>query len=230
MNISFRQFLEDIEIDTTSYSPKDADEYIETAQRSVDTNARDNGTFRRHWRTLNVKFPHAGFKVIYRKDKGTYAIALIDTRDLSGVKVPVGLVLPRGKNRIVAQLVAEKRSVELLTKDGRYKTLQGLQTTLLSGARDYRGSGIAHLLYEALVDHGQVLFSSDIQTPGGKSVWQQITQNMLDRADVGVIAHSSSLVQDTWPKMNRCAYANRHNFWVVAPAGTFNRYVTSKYR
>lgn len=66
--------------------------------------------------------------------------------------------------------------------------LTGLTTDVLSSTENYRGAGLAPMLYKSLVDAGQVLFSSRIQTPGGQAAWRKLISQVSDTADVAGVA------------------------------------------
>ncbi len=189
MKPTFRKFIEDIEVDSSAYSHDDADNTIDTMQTSIRRGYNPEKP-RSSWKELPVKFAHEGFKVIYKKNSyGEHDIALIDTRDLSKFEMPFGFALPKDANRIVVNLNVSKTSYDLLAEDGKEHRLMGLKTDVLSGARSYRGSGLAPMLYSTLVEHGQVLFSSTTQTPGGQSTWQRLTKSIGHVGDAAVIIH-----------------------------------------
>ena len=187
MKPTFRRFIEDIEVDSSAYSPDDADSTIDNMQTSI-RHGYNPEKKRGGWKDLPVKFAHEGFKVIYKKNGyGEHDIALIDTRDLSKFEMPFGFTLPKDPNRIVVNLNVGKTSYDLLADDGKEHRLMGLRTDVLSGAKSYRGSGIAPMLYSTLVEHGQVLFSSTTQTPGGQSTWQRLTKGIGPVGEAAVI-------------------------------------------
>ncbi len=187
MKPTFRQFIEDIEVDDSAYSPEDSDSTIDTIQRSIHRDYKpDSGA----WKELPADFGHEGFKVLYKKQNSLeYDVALVDTRDLSKYTVPFGFVLPKDPNRVAVNVNLAKWSIALRNSEGRLQKLHGMKTDVLSGAKSYRGAGLAPMLYRMLVQHGQVLFSSTTQTSGGQSTWRRLVKSIGDIADVGVIVH-----------------------------------------
>lgn len=189
MKPSFRQFLEDIEVDRHAYHPSDADDTIETMQRSVsreyDPAKADKP--RSVWKKLPVNFPHEGFEVLYKKNSyGEFDIALVDTRALP--KLPLYNPDTEGdKHRVAININVRPSHVRLINDAGNKGKFRGLTTDVLSGAKNYRGFGLAPLLYHTLVENGQVLFSSTTQTPGGQSTWRRLVRGISHMADVGVI-------------------------------------------
>ena len=199
MKTTFRKFLEDIYVSPGVYSGADADETIDRVQHSVNTSER--------WKKLPVDFGHEGFTVLYRKDVGgEFEVALVDNRDLSGFKMPFGFALPKDPNRVAVNIALEGTSHTLLDNTGAVKDLHGVMTSVLSGNRVYRGSGLAPMLYKTLVDHGQVLFSSTSQSPGGQSTWRRLINSAWRDADVGVICPEDAAAK----LLSRHAKENQH--------------------
>lgn len=188
MKPTFRKFLEDIDVSASAYTRSEADSVISQTQDSINKKFSSKTAVASRWKELPVEFEIDGFSVLYRKNTaGNYDIALVDVRDLSGYKMPFGLSLPKESHRVVTNVNASNYTLGILDNQGSPVKLRGLTTEVLSGAALYRGSGLAPLLYKTLVQNGQVLFSSDTQTPGGQATWRRLVKSVESFADVCVV-------------------------------------------
>lgn len=182
--ITFRQFLEDIDVDDSAYSGDDAQSTVDSYAPSVRRSMEDPENA--EWKPLPVKFPEPGFTVLYTGTSYSfeYQVVLVDSRDLSKYKMPFGFgKLPTDPHRIVAHLQLDAKTAHLPSG-----SLLGVTTNVLSGSSVYRGSGMASMLYETLVAGGQVLFSSSTQTSGGRANWMKLIDRVWDKYDVAVVA------------------------------------------
>jgi len=177
MKPTFKQFLEDIEVDDDAYHPYDAEKTVQAHQVSLE---RDKKT----WQKLPAKFPEPGFSILWRKiNLRSYDLVLVDERRIAKDQLPFGFThLASSDPRVAVHLSLETNDIELPTG-----AIDGMITNVLSGNKLYRGSGIASMLYETLVRSGQVLFSSNTQTTGGKSNWIKLTNRLDGEFDIGVI-------------------------------------------
>ena len=119
--------------------------------------------------------------------------------------------------------------------------LTGVMAWSLSSKEQFRGQGYAYKMYEALVKHGQVLFSSTSQTSGSMKLWQQLVQSGVGEPFVlaeGVAArwytnqykqHDGAgkvLLTGNFDRMDNEAYASHETRWLIVPhdiAGQFKK-------
>ena len=191
--ITFRQFLEDIEVDRHLYTHDDSHDTVDGLQRDINTAYNPLTAHKRNaiWKKLPVKFPHDGFEVIYRKGRHyAFDILLVDTRELP--QLPLYTAGKRDTNRIAVSIGTEVHTVNLFADNGKTRKFKGLKTDVLSSSENYRGFGLAPMLYQTLVENGQVLFSSASQTPGGQSTWRRLVKNLHGAADIAVIVDGVS--------------------------------------
>jgi hypothetical protein len=124
--------------------------------------------------------------------------------------------------------------LELLAKTVKVPggTLTGVVTSLLSSKMEFRGKGHALKIYEALLDHGQVLFSSNSQTSGSRKLWETLVQQRKSNAFVlaqesaarwyikkydDEIRSANVLLTGSYNRMNDEAYASEETRWVIVP-------------
>lgn len=110
-------------------------------------------------------------------------------------------------------------------------TLVGVEVDSLSSHPSARGTGLALRTYEALVESGQVLFSSTEQTSGSRHLWQKLVQSQHVVPFVlaqGAAARwyinrfkaepsASVLLTGSMSKMVDEAYADNETRWVALP-------------
>lgn len=185
--ITFRQFLEDIEVDRHLYTRDDADETVASLQQTINGSYNPFAHTRLNtWKKLPVKFPYDGFEVIYRKgERSDFDILLIDTRELP--TLPLYTADKKSAKRVAISIGTEAHTVNLFADGGKIRKLKGLKTDVLSSSENYRGFGLAPMLYQTLVENGQVLFSSASQTPGGQSTWRRLINTLQGAADIAVV-------------------------------------------
>lgn len=151
---------------------------------------------------------------------------------------------------VVWKQVAKEYRVIMLNKDSREPmfrlellvktvkvpggTLTGVVTDSLSSKEAYRGQGYALKIYQALVQHGQVLFSSNSQTTGSRKLWEQLIKNNLEHAFVlaeeaaarwyirkfgdDEIQSLNVLLTGSFERMNDEAYASSETRWLLLPS------------
>lgn len=110
-------------------------------------------------------------------------------------------------------------------------TLVGLEVDSLSSRPAVRGTGLVLRTYEALVESGQVLFSSNSQTSGSRHLWKRLVQS--DHVAPFVLAQeaaarwyireyraedsSNVLLTGSFARMEDEAYASSETRWVALP-------------
>ena len=113
-------------------------------------------------------------------------------------------------------------------------TLTGVVTSTLSSKEEYRGKGYAIKIYEALTQHGQVLFSSNSQTTGSRLLWEKLVKNNLSHAfvlasDAAAKWYTRKFAEDkirlpnvlltgTFDRMNDAAYESAETRWLILPS------------
>lgn len=111
--------------------------------------------------------------------------------------------------------------------------LVGVITDSLSSHEKVRGKGMALKMYKALVEHGQVLFSSNSQTSGSRKLWEQLVETNVGEVFVlaeGAAARfyarragrddeqiSNVLLTGAGKSLNDEAYASSETRWVLLP-------------
>jgi hypothetical protein len=115
--------------------------------------------------------------------------------------------------------------------------LHGVVVDALSSQSKFRGQDLALKIYEALVEHGQVLFSSNSQTTGSRRLWEDLVNG--NSGVPFVLAEDAAArwyknKDDTYPTpayptvpnvlltgpleaMNDEAYASSETRWVMLP-------------
>jgi hypothetical protein len=117
-------------------------------------------------------------------------------------------------------------------------TLTGVITDSLSSKKEFRGQGLALKIYDALLKHGQVLFSSNSQTTGSRKLWEQLVQKHLDHTFVlaeeaaarwyikqfadDELSAMNVLLTGPYKAMNDEAYASSETRWVIVPGNVEN--------
>lgn len=155
-----------------------------------------------------------GHKVVWTKAGNEYRVAMLDEN---------------GKPMF---------RLELLTKTVKVPggTLTGVVTSSLSSKAEHRGKGLAAKIYEGLLDHGQVLFSSNSQTSGSRKLWEELVHRYHDQAFVlaqhpaadwyikkyGDESHASGynagvLLRGSIERMIDEAYASHETRWLLIP-------------
>lgn len=113
-------------------------------------------------------------------------------------------------------------------------SLHGVFPDSLSSHEKLRGTGLALKLYNALIEHGQVLFSSTAQTTGSRKLWEQLVN--IHKSSAFVLATESAarwyinkdkeyehrnapnvLLTGPLNKLNDEAYASEETRWVIVP-------------
>jgi hypothetical protein len=114
--------------------------------------------------------------------------------------------------------------------------LIGVEVDSLSSVKRVRGTGLALRTYEALVESGQVLFSSDTQTSGSRQLWERLVTSpkvvpfvlaegeaamwYIDRYgsdDLKEKPPANVLLTGPMSKMVDEAYASQETRWVALP-------------
>jgi hypothetical protein len=114
--------------------------------------------------------------------------------------------------------------------------LTGLEVDSLSSSASVRGTGLVLRTYEALVESGQVLFSSDSQTTGSRQLWSKLVQSPKvvpfvfakgEAAEWYIKRFGSDEIKEQMPanvlltgsmaKMSDEAYASQETRWLVLP-------------
>lgn len=184
MKSSFKQFLEDIELDDRAYGRHDSDETVAFRQHSINKDKEYSERFKARWEKLPVDFPIKGFEVWWGKPRyeglQSWNVVLLDTS--------------QGKRTVAIDLSIDGHTIKLPVAAGNapfgetsFGELHGVVTDVLSSSRKYRGKGLAPELYSTLVRNGQVLFSSTTQTTGGKSTWIRMLSSLKNEADIAVV-------------------------------------------
>jgi hypothetical protein len=111
--------------------------------------------------------------------------------------------------------------------------LLGVVTDSLSSHEKIRGTGMALKMYQAMVQHGQVLFSSNSQTSGSRKLWERLVASKV--GEVFVLAEDAAarfylrkagrdgdyafnvLLTGDPDKLNDEAYASSETRWVIVP-------------
>jgi hypothetical protein len=112
--------------------------------------------------------------------------------------------------------------------------LMGVVTDSLSSHEKIRGTGMALKMYQAMVQHGQVLFSSNSQTTGSRKLWERLVASKV--GEVFVLAEEAAarwycnkagfdnhdcpgkvLLTGDPDKLNDEAYASSETRWVIVP-------------
>lgn len=159
MKLTFKQFLEDVEISDDAFSKDQSDDLVKGNSQAGDRLQKIK------WKTLPLKkaFPIEGFTIAYDKPSTSrwsgddYDIALID--DASG--------------EIAVHINCTSRDYQVPGA-----TIKGIETEHLSSSKEYRGKGLVVALYKCLAENGQNLFSATLQTSGGASVWKRLIENV----------------------------------------------------
>lgn len=109
--------------------------------------------------------------------------------------------------------------------------LTGIEVESLSSAKEVRGTGLVLRTYEALVESGQVLFSSNAQTSGSRKLWEKLVVSPSVVPFVlaqGAAARwysnrykaepsANVLLSGSIDRMNDEAYADSETRWVALP-------------
>lgn len=151
-----------------------------------------------------------GEQVVYRKyeSEHLFSVALVDSDNSAAVFMHL-----------------ERKTVKIGSR-----TLIGVQTGSLTSRLDFRGKGLPGKIYQALVDHGQVLFSDNTQTTGSRYLWEKLVANN----QAFVLATDSAarwyarkydthvdganvLLTGSLERLNDEAYATTETRWVVVP-------------
>ena len=138
------------------------------------------------------------------------------------------LMLDRVSNKSMLRLELREKTVKV--PGG---VLIGIVTDSISSKKEYRGQGHALRIYEALIDNGQVLFSSNAQTTGSRKLWEQLVKRKFEQAFVlaeGAAARwyirrfgdeklkaTDVLLKGSYEQMNDEAYADSETRWVIVP-------------
>lgn len=111
-------------------------------------------------------------------------------------------------------------------------SLHGLEVDSLSSRPSVRGTGLVLRTYEALVESGQVLFSSKSQTSGSRALWQKLVQSehvvpfvlaegsaatWYQRRYGDKTDHPKVLLTGSLEAMIEEAYASNETRWVALP-------------
>ena len=156
MKLTFKQFLEDIEVDPVAWDSFDAEREVRTKFKKLKSGQLSWDEAERNYQPLPATFPIKGFSLHYRRMGTKFNLLLVDDeKDAGAISIdfqPQQLVLPSG-------------------------TLMAIEPTLLSASSSYTRKGLVVPIYELLVNSGQVLLSARLQTPGGKSVWERLMKS-----------------------------------------------------
>jgi hypothetical protein len=122
-------------------------------------------------------------------------------------------------------------------------TLHGVIVTLLSSRPEYRGKNLALRVYEALINNGQILFSSDSQTSGSRKIWEDLIQGgtgvpfvlaanaaarwYIGRANEYEYPHAANvLLTGPFTNMDDEAYASEETRWVMIPPNLLTKAIS----
>jgi hypothetical protein len=178
---------------------------------------------------------------VYHKDASDWSAARAPITGLkpllkleNGEQVMWAPNLPAKDYYKVAMVDGEKVAVLMELQHREFKVpggrLIGVSVPSLSSRTEYRGKGLPAKIYQALIDHGQVLFSSDSQTTGSRRLWEALAQ----RNTTFVLATDSAarfyahryeqhegqpnvLLTGSFKRMNDEAYASEETRWVIVP-------------
>lgn len=109
--------------------------------------------------------------------------------------------------------------------------LTGVITDSLSSHEKIRGTGMALKMYQAMVQHGQVLISSNAQTAGSRKLWERLVASEVGEVFVlaeeaaarwycskaGIDCPGKVLLTGPLDKLNDEAYASSETRWVIVP-------------
>lgn len=202
---TFKQFLGEIKVDDRAISFD-----------------QSHGVVRR----LNLdNYPKNQWTPLLRLNTGNTVIYKKMQSNLSGTFQIVLVGDESDKNEAAIYMELESKSVKVASRN-----LIGVETTYLASHPDYRGKNLPLLVYQALIDHGQVLFSSNLQTTGSKLLWEKLVrQNPAFVLASGSAARwyanrynkdtatAHVLLTGSIERLSDEAYADRHSHWVVVP-------------
>lgn len=108
------------------------------------------------WQPLELKTPFwkPGFRCVWKKHEPHFYLMVVN---------------PSNKPVIYMEMP----TIEVRVPGGQ---LTGLEVFSLSSAKEVRGTGLVQRVYEALIESGQVLFSSDLQTTGSRRLWERLVK------------------------------------------------------
>lgn len=198
--ITFKTFLEDIQVSDERYSRDESDVTVDRENEHF-----DKSKFKKL--NLSIPFPKKDFSVW--ANKKTFVLVKAED-DKSFEHVALSL---------------EMDTFNLIVKSAKIsETLPAIMT--ISAGKDYQGMGLAPMLYTYLIEGGLILVSSRDQTPGGQSIWMRlldkkigvpfvIKHTWVSSVDKGKL--SDTLVTGNVAKLKKLAYKSEDYRLMIVP-------------
>jgi len=185
-----KELLEDIVVDRAAYSKSDADSRVDMLSQE-----------KRKWKKIpsfaKAEFPLDEFEVVWDKNLGIFKTWEIVVRHIKSGEIAFSL-------RAEEEKIATDAGV-----------VTGLSTDLASISNKYSGRGLGALLYQFLINNGQILFSSDVQSIGGKKLWLKMVEANNENTFLVVPVKSPLLSSRAFSKLQIPKTKTKNKTWAA---------------
>lgn len=184
-----KDLLEDIVVDRNAYSKSDADSRVDMLSQE-----------KRKWKKVpfvKAEFPLDDFEVIWDKNLGIFKTWEIAVRHIKSGEIAFSL-------RAEEEKIATDAGV-----------VTGLSTELAAVSNKYSGRSLGTILYQFLIDNGQILFSSDVQSIGGKKLWVKMVEANSENVFLVVPGNSPLLSSKAFSQLQIPKTKTKNKTWTA---------------